>query len=109
MAKFYVTTPIYYVNDKPHIGHTYSTVAADILARYNRMLGKEVMFLTGTDENSQKGVDAAEALGKDTKEYIDEMASRWQSTFDSLGFTNDDFIRTTEDRHAAAALLGADD
>ncbi len=103
MAKFYVTTPIYYVNDKPHIGHTYSTVAADILARYNRMLGKEVMFLTGTDENSQKGVDAAEALGKDTKEYIDEMASRWQSTFDSLGFTNDDFIRTTEDRHAAAA------
>ena len=101
--KFYVSTPIYYVNDKPHIGHTYSTVAADILARYHRMLGEEVMFLTGTDENSQKGVDAAEAAGKDTQEYIDEMAARWQQTFDSLGFTNNDFIRTTEDRHVAAA------
>ncbi|MFH1142636.1 MAG: methionine--tRNA ligase [Candidatus Uhrbacteria bacterium] len=103
MAKFYVTTPIYYVNDKPHIGHVYSTVAADILARYHRMLGDEVMFLTGTDENSQKGVDAAELAKQDVQEYIDQMAARWESTFDSLGFTNNDFIRTTQDRHVTAA------
>lgn len=101
--KFYVTTPIYYVNDKPHIGHTYSTMAADILAHYHRMLGKEVMFLTGTDENSQKGVEAAEKTGLDTQTYIDQMAARWQETFDSLGITNNDFIRTTEKRHIKAA------
>lgn len=100
--KFYVTTPIYYVNDKPHVGHLYSTVAADILARYHRMLGQDVKFLTGTDENSQKGVEAAEKAGQDVQEYIDSMAATWQETFDSLGLTNDDFIRTTEDRHLKA-------
>ncbi|MBU0531023.1 methionine--tRNA ligase [Patescibacteria group bacterium] len=100
--KFYVTTPIYYVNDKPHVGHIYSTVAADILARYHRMLGEDVKFLTGTDENSQKGVEAAEKAGQEVQTYIDGMAATWQETFDSLGFTNDDFIRTTEDRHLKA-------
>jgi methionyl-tRNA synthetase len=98
--KFYLTTPIYYVNDKPHIGHAYTTIAADTLARYHEMKGEEVFFLTGTDENSQKNVQAAEKKGfKDIKKYIDEMSSIWQMTWDNLGLINNDFIRTTEERH----------
>jgi len=98
--KFYITTPIYYVNDKPHIGHAYTTIAADVLARYHRMKGEDVFFLTGTDENSQKNVLAAEKQGiKNIQKYIDEMSSRWQMTWDGLGFINNDFIRTTEERH----------
>lgn len=97
---FYVTTPIYYVNDKPHIGHAYSTIAADILARYHRMLGQDVFFLTGTDENSQKNIDAAKKAGEeDIQKYLDKMSALWQETWDSLGITNDAFIRTTEERH----------
>lgn len=99
-GKFYITTPIYYVNDVPHIGHAYTTIAADVLARYHRMKGEEVYFLTGTDENSQKNVEAAKNKGvKDIKKYVDEMSAKWQETWDSLGITNDDFIRTTETRH----------
>jgi methionyl-tRNA synthetase len=98
--KFYLTTPIYYVNDKPHIGHAYSTIVADAIARYRRMKGDEVFFLTGTDENSQKNVEAAEAVGeKDLDRYLDEMSAAWQMTWDTLGLSNDDFIRTTEGRH----------
>lgn len=98
--KFYITTPIYYVNDIPHIGHAYTTIAADVLARYHRMKGDEVYFLTGTDENSQKNVEAAKKKGyKDVKKYIDEMSAKWQETWDSLDITNDGFIRTTELRH----------
>ncbi|MBI2099444.1 methionine--tRNA ligase [Candidatus Uhrbacteria bacterium] len=102
--KFYITTPIYYVNDKPHIGHAYTMFAADALARYFRMRGFEVNFLTGTDENSQKNIEAAKKLGKegDIKGYLDEMAAVWAETWDSLGMTNDDFIRTTETRHKKA-------
>lgn len=100
---FYLTTPIYYVNDVPHIGHFYTNVAADVLARYHRLRGQEVMYLTGTDENSQKNVQAAEKLGRtDIQDYVDEMSSRWRETWTSLGITYDGFIRTTEDRHKKA-------
>lgn len=100
MKTFYVSTPIYYVNDKPHIGHAYSTIAADILARYHRLLGEEVFFLTGTDENSQKNIDAAKKAGEeDIQAYLDRMSGVWQSTWKTLGLTNDDFIRTTQERN----------
>lgn len=102
--KFYITTPIYYVNGKPSIGHAYTTIAADILARYHRMLGKEVFFMTGTDENAQKNTEAAEEVGKgdDVQGYLDEMSAIWAQTFDSLGLTHDRFIRTTEEEHKKA-------
>ena len=97
--KFFVTTPIYYVNDIPHIGHAYATFAADILARYHRQNGDETFFLTGTDENSQKTVLAAQAQGKEIKVYTDTLARKWADTWKRLGISNDDFIRTTEPRH----------
>ncbi|OGY25517.1 MAG: methionine--tRNA ligase [Candidatus Woykebacteria bacterium RBG_16_43_9] len=96
---FFVTTPIYYINDVPHIGHVYATFAADILARYHRQKGDETFFLTGTDENSQKTVIAAKKVGKDIVPYTDELAAKWQGIWKKLGVSNDDFIRTTEDRH----------
>lgn len=100
MSKFYLTTPIYYVNDKPHIGHAYTTVAADALARFHRLLGDETRLVTGTDENSQKNVQAAEAAGeKDIQAYLDRMSDVWRQTWADLGITVDDFIRTTEPRH----------
>ncbi len=103
MGKFYLTTPIYYINDKPHIGHAYTTIVADAIARWHRMKGEDVFFLTGTDENSQKNVEAAEASGeKDLGKYLDHMSAAWQMTWDTLALTNDDFIRTTEARHLKA-------
>ena len=101
--KFYVTTPIYYVNDRPHIGHTYTTVAADVLARFHRLRGEEVFMLTGTDENSQKNVAAAAKAGQaDIAKYLDDMSGVWRRTWAELGLNFDDFIRTTEPRHIAA-------
>ncbi len=104
-TKRYITTPIYYVNDKPHIGHAYSTIAADVLARYWRTkLGNaNVRFSTGTDENSKKTIEAAELAGQDTKAYADSMATLWRGTWDSLGISYDHFIRTTEPAHHKAA------
>ena len=102
LVKFYITTPIYYVNDKPHLGHFYTTLVADVLARWHRLKGEEVFFLTGTDENSQKSVKAAEKMGKDVKQYVDEMASLWKETWEKLNISFDDFIRTTEERHKKA-------
>ncbi|KPJ84694.1 hypothetical protein AMJ57_05710 [Parcubacteria bacterium SG8_24] len=100
MEKFYVTTPIYYVNDVPHIGHFYTSLAADALARYWRMRGRDVFLLTGTDENSQKNVEAAAKRGyDDVQAYIDMMSGRWFAIFRDLGITFDGFIRTTEERH----------
>lgn len=99
MNKFYITTPIYYINDKPHVGHAYSTIAADVLARFHRQLGEKTFFLTGTDENSQKTVQAAQKAGKTIEEYADSQAKVWQETWKKLNISNDDFIRTTEDRH----------
>ncbi len=99
--KKYFTTPIYYVNDKPHIGHAYCTLATDTLVRYwRKKIGAEnVFFLTGTDENSQKTVDAAKKANKEISVYLEEMANQWQTTWENIGISFDDFIRTTEQRH----------
>jgi methionyl-tRNA synthetase len=101
--RYYVTTPIYYVNDAPHIGTGYCTMAADVLARFHRLLGEEVLFATGTDENAPKVVAAAAAAGQDPRSFVDEMAHRFRETWDNLGIAYDVFIRTTEERHARAA------
>lgn len=100
MAKFYVTTPIYYINSVPHIGHAYTTIVADVLARWHRLRGDDVFFLTGLDENSAKTVEAAKEKGfKDIQSYADSMAKMWQDTWKSLDVSNDDFVRTTQERH----------
>jgi methionyl-tRNA synthetase len=101
MSKFFITTPIYYVNDLPHIGHAYTTIAADVVARYQRQQGNEVLFSTGTDENGQKIVRAAEAVGKAPREYVDWMAESWEDTWKQLGISQERFIRTTEPEHIA--------
>ena len=100
---FYVTTPIYYVNDLPHIGHAYTTVAADCLARFKRLKGFDVLFLTGTDEHGQKVEKAAAAAGKPPKEFADGVVVRFQDLWKRLEISNDDFIRTTEKRHRLTA------
>jgi methionyl-tRNA synthetase len=96
---FYLTTPIYYVNDVPHLGHAYTTVAADFVARWRRMEGRRVHFLTGTDEHGQKVARAAEAQGLTPKQWTDRIVPRWTEVWDALDISNDDFIRTTEERH----------
>ncbi|MCU0641178.1 MAG: methionine--tRNA ligase [Candidatus Margulisbacteria bacterium] len=108
MTKFYLTTPLYYVNDVPHIGHAYTTIAADVLARFKRNQGFDVRFLTGTDEHGQKVWKAAEAAGKTPQQFVDEIVGRFQSAWQTLGITYDDFIRTTEPRHekAVQAIFG---
>lgn len=97
--KFYVTTPIYYVNDKPHIGHAYTTILADVLARYHRLLNIPTHFLTGTDEHGQKVQQAADANGITPQEQCDRTVVRFQELWRKLEITHDDFIRTTEPRH----------
>ncbi|MDE2020118.1 MAG: methionine--tRNA ligase [Patescibacteria group bacterium] len=99
--KFYITTPIYYVNDKPHIGHAYTNIVADLLARWREQQGEDILYLTGTDEFAQKTVDAAKKNNEEVHEYTDRMASIWQSTWEKLKLSNSDFIRTTEERHIA--------
>ncbi len=109
MDRFYVTTPIYYVNDAPHIGHAYTTVTADALARWHRMLGDEVFFLTGTDEHGLKVKRSAEANGLTPQQQADRTSARFRETWELLEISNDDFIRTTEPRHhrAVGALMQA--
>ena len=97
--KFYVTTPIYYVNDIPHIGHAYTTIAADILARHNRLLGRDVFFLTGTDEHGQKVEKAARERGRSPKEHADLMVSNFRELWTALNISHDAFIRTTDEAH----------
>lgn len=96
---FYITTPIYYPSGKLHIGHAYSTVAGDAMARYKRLRGYDVMYLTGTDEHGQKIEDAAEEAGLTPQKYVDGMIAQIKELWKKLKITNDDFIRTTEDRH----------
>jgi methionyl-tRNA synthetase len=98
----YVTTPIYYVNDKPHVGHAYTSVAADVLARWWRLTGHEVFFLTGTDEHGQKVEKAARDAGMDPQAFTDRVSQHFRDLTGTLGLSNDDFIRTTEARHKAA-------
>ena len=105
MKPFYVTTPIYYVNDKPHIGHAYTTILADVLSRYYRDMGRNVFFLTGLDEHGQKVQQAAESKGVTPIEHCNEMAPRFMDLWRKLHIQYDDFIRTTEKRHSTIVQL----
>ena len=100
---YYVTTPIYYVNDKPHIGHAYTTLACDTLARFKRLDGYQVHFLTGTDEHGQKIQRSAQDAGTDPQTFTDRVSQNFRDLGKLLNFSNDDFIRTTEARHKAAS------
>ena len=95
----FITTPIYYVNDVPHIGHAYTTIACDILSRYSKLKGDKTFFLTGTDEHGQKVEKAAISKKKETQEFVDEMSQNFRDLIPYLGCQVDDFIRTTEERH----------
>jgi methionyl-tRNA synthetase len=109
MSRFYITTPIYYLNDQPHIGHAYTTVAADTAARWRRLCGEEVLFLTGTDEHGQKVMQAAQARGLSAQEHCDQLSAAFRTLWGRLLVQHDDFIRTTEPRHmkvVQAALQG---
>ena len=99
---FYITTPIYYPSDKLHIGHAYCTVAADTMARFKRITGYDVMFLTGTDEHGQKIQRVAEASGASPQQYVDKIVDGIVKLWELLDISNDDFIRTTEPRHVEA-------
>jgi len=102
VSRYFVTTPIYYVKDAPHVGHAYTTVNADALARWHRLIGDDVFFLTGTDEHGQKVARAAEEQGMAPLEWTDQMSPRFAEAWAGLGISNDDFIRTTESRHTAS-------
>ncbi|MEO6651799.1 MAG: methionine--tRNA ligase [Ilumatobacteraceae bacterium] len=102
MSRFYVTTPIYYVNAEPHLGHAYTTIIGDALSRWNRLLGNDVKFLTGTDEHGLKIQQAAEAAGQSPQQFTDSIAPMFADAWKRLDIANDDFIRTTEPRHKAA-------
>jgi methionyl-tRNA synthetase len=100
---FYITTPIYYVNARPHIGHAYTTIACDAIARRERMLGADTFFLTGTDEHGQKIERAAQAAGKTPQQLTDEVSAQFRGLWDRMGITYDDYIRTTSERHKRGA------
>ena len=100
--RYYVTTPIYYVNDAPHIGHAYTTLACDVLARFKRLDGYDVKFLTGTDEHGQKVEKSALAAGIEPQQFTDNVSQNFRDLADFMNYTHDDFIRTTEPRHKAA-------
>ncbi|MFI4917095.1 MAG: methionine--tRNA ligase [Phycisphaerales bacterium JB060] len=99
MPTFYATTPIYYVNDRPHIGHCYTTLLADVLARFHRLAGDDVLMLTGTDEHAQKVIDRAREAGVGVREWADRNALAFREAFAFLEISQDDFVRTSEDRH----------
>lgn len=98
-TKFYITTPIYYASGEPHIGHAYATINADLIARYKREMGFKVYFLTGTDEHGEKIQKNAEKEGIDVQKFVDRMADNFKKLWETLGISNDDFIRTSEKRH----------
>lgn len=103
MKNFYITTPIYYVNDKPHLGHAYTSVACDMIARFKRLDGHKVHFLTGTDEHGQKVEKSAQAAGISPKEFVDGVSVHFREMAQLMNISNDDMIRTTEPRHVASA------
>jgi len=105
MERFTITTPIYYANGRPHIGHAYTTIAADVLARFNKKLGKEVFFLTGTDEHGAKVADTAASVGKEPQEFVDEIAQSFKDCWKKLDIDYSDFIRTTEKRHEQGVVF----
>ncbi len=98
-GNFYITTPIYYVNDKPHVGHAYTTIAADVVSRWHRINGRATHFLTGTDEHGQKVLEAATKRGISPQQHVDELSEPFKALWVALDVQNDDFIRTTEERH----------
>nr|MCH9780097.1 methionine--tRNA ligase [Alphaproteobacteria bacterium] len=100
MAQRFITTPIYYVNDRPHIGHAYTTIICDVIARFWRMQGHDVRFLTGTDEHGEKIAAAAEKAGRSPKAHTDDVSRNFRHLAEACLASNDDFIRTTEPRHA---------
>ena len=102
MTRFYVTTPIYYVNAEPHLGHAYTTIVGDALTRWHRLLGDDVKYVTGTDEHGLKIQQTAEAAGQSPQEFVDVIAPKFAEAWRRLDIANDDFIRTTEPRHKAA-------
>jgi methionyl-tRNA synthetase len=102
-GRFYITTPIYYINAEPHLGHAYTTIVADAMARSRRLRGEDVFFLTGTDEHGQKVERAARAAGAETLAFADRTSQKFRDLFSRLNISNDDFIRTTEPRHIKAA------
>ncbi len=112
---FYVTTPIYYVNDKPHLGHVYTTMVADVVARYHRLKGDDTFFLTGVDEHAAKVVDKAAEMGLSTEQWAEQNAAAFRQTFEKLEMTNNDFVRTSSDQHKqkvseyVAALIASGD
>ena len=99
MSKFYITTPLYYVNDEPHIGHAYTTILADVLSRINKIQKNDVFFLTGTDEHGQKVQEAAEKRKVGPKAHVDEYVERFKNTWKKLHINYDYFIRTTDKNH----------
>ena len=96
---FYLTTPIYYVNATPHLGHAYTTIVGDAMARWHRLIGDRVWFLTGTDEHGDKIAQVAAKAGVSPQSFVDRIAALYKEEWRRLGITNDDFIRTTEPRH----------
>ena len=103
MNKIYITTPIFYVNDLPHIGHAYTTIICDTIARFNRLEGKNVLFTTGTDEHGLKVEKAAKESQKDPTDFVDEVSLNFKNLSKKLEVNNTDFIRTTELRHKKSA------
>jgi len=103
VSRFYITTPIYYINAEPHLGHAYTTMVADAAARAHRLMGEDVFFLTGTDEHGQKVERAAQKAGLATRDFADRIAGKFRDLLPALNISNDDFIRTTEPRHYSAA------
>ena len=97
--KYYITTPIYYVNDKPHLGHAYTSLVADTVSRYKKLLNNDVFFITGTDEHGQKVEEAAKKNNTSPKDFVDKVSKQFINMTKSLELTNNDFIRTSEDRH----------
>ena len=97
--KFYITTPIYYVNAEPHVGHIYTTIAADVIARWHRLQGEDVFFLTGTDEHGQKIQEIAEKNKVKPKEFVDKISEKFKVLFKTYNISNDFFIRTTDKKH----------
>ena len=102
MNTFFITTPIYYVNARPHLGHAYTTVVADAMARYHKLTGQDTLFLTGTDEHGDKIVQAAEKEGKSPKDFVDGISARFQALWPRLDVANDRFVRTTDPAHVAS-------
>ena len=102
--RFYISTPIYYTNDVPHIGHTGTTIYADVMARYHRAIGDQVFFLTGTDEHGEKVAASAKNAGMEPQAFVDQMAEKWKAIWNKLGISNDEFIRTTSNGHMTEAV-----